>query len=411
MDPTLPSISSLADVSLLIALVLVTAKVGGELAARLGQPPVLGELMGGMALGNLPLSPLHGSGAHPSVDLLAGLGALILLFQVGVESTVRGVLEVGVAAARVAVLGTVGTFAAGWVLLAALAPSLGLPSRVFLAASLTATSIGISARVLKDLGRADSKDGRTILGAAVIDDVIALVVLAMVTGWVTDRATGAAASPWSFLWILAKTLGFLGVSIALGVLGTPRLFAGAARLRTPGAQLGVALALCFFMAWAASLVGLAPLVGAFAAGLVLEERHSAAFVARGERSLEELLQPLSSFLVPIFFVVMGLRADLRVLVGTDTFALLTALLVAAVAGKAVCALGAARGADRTVVALGMMPRGEVTLIFASLGLTLVSGGAPLLDRRAYSALVAVVVATTLLTPTLLERRLRRAALS
>jgi Kef-type K+ transport system membrane component KefB len=152
-------------------------------------------------------------------------------------------------------------------------------------------------------------------------------------------------------------------------------------------------------------------VGAFAAGLVLEERHSAAFVARGERSLEELLQPLSSFLVPIFFVVMGLRADLRVLVGTDTFALLTALLVAAVAGKAVCALGAARGADRTVVALGMMPRGEVTLIFASLGLTLVSGGAPLLDRRAYSALVAVVVATTLLTPTLLERRLRRAALS
>jgi Kef-type K+ transport system membrane component KefB len=366
---------------------------------------VLGELVAGIVLGNLPATLFHELGTNASIDILSRLGVLILLFEVGLECTVRGVLDVGASAARVAALGTIGSLGAGWAVAALLLPGASPQARVFIAASITATSVGITARVLKDLGRMQSKEARTILGAAIVDDIVALVVLALVSGWIANETTGTSSSPASLVWTLTKTLAFLGVAVVVGSRVTPRLFALVAGLRTGGALLTAGLAFCFLLAWAAHLMGLAPLVGAFAAGLVLEDVHSERFVARGERSLAQLLEPISGFLVPIFFVVMGIRADLRSLLQPGALALVVGLTFAAIAGKLVCGMGATGGIRRLVVATGMLPRGEVTLIFASWGTTLLVNGAPVVDARMYSALVAVVILTTLVTPWALKRSL------
>jgi Kef-type K+ transport system membrane component KefB len=399
---------SIAHLGLLVALVLIAAQAGGELATRLKQPSVLGELLAGIALGNLPWHPLGSLASDPFVAMLSQLGVLILLFEVGLEATVRDLLSVGVAAARVAVLGSLGSLAAGAGVAALLLPHSSVVTWLFLGASISATSIGVTARVFKDLGRAKTREARTILGAAVIDDVLGLLMLALVGGWIARRASGASdghALP--LLWILVKTLGFLGAIVAIGSRLAPWLFRLAAHFRTPGTLLALALSFCFLLAWTADAMGLAPLVGAFAAGLVLEEVHSAGFVARGERSLSELVEPLSRFLVPIFFVMMGMRADLHALTRLETLGLVAALTCAAVVGKLACGLGTARGVSRLTVAFGMIPRGEVSLVFASLGMTLTFDGSPLLDQSGYSALVAVVILTTVLTPLLLRWQLVR----
>jgi Kef-type K+ transport system membrane component KefB len=392
-----------AHLALLLALVLIAAKAGGELATRLKQPAVLGELLAGVLLGNLPWRVFQELGADPFIDILARIGVLILLFGVGLESTVREVLAVGVAAARVAVLGVVGSIAAAGAVAWLLRPGDGLTGHLFLAAAATSTSVGITARVFQDLQRTRTPEARTILGAAIVDDIIGLVILALVSGWIVSGQP--AAGPLALL--LVKTLGFLTIALFVGVRVTPRLFRSASRLRTGGVLMAVGLAFCFLLSWAADAIGLAAMVGAFAAGLILEDLHSAEFVARGERSLAELLQPLSQFLVPIFFVVMGLRADLRVFARPETLALAGGLTGAAVAGKLLCGLGASRGTNRLVIALGMVPRGEVTLIYASLGSTLEWHGGRLLDAQAYSALVMVVVLTTVVTPIALKWALGR----
>lgn len=393
-----------AHVALLLGVVLVAAKLGGEIATRLKQPPVLGELLAGIVLGNVPLGALHGLGAHAAIDMLSQLAVLVLLFEVGLQSTVRDVLAVGVAAVRVAVLGTIGTVVAAWLVTYLVLPGASTLTRVFVAASITATSVGITARVFKDLGQTKSIEARTILGAAVIDDILGLVVLGLVTGWVTAASGGGGGkvSPLSLAITIGKTVGFLAIAVAVGVKVTPRLFGVAAKLRTSGALLAFGLAFCFFLAWAASLIGLAPLIGAFAAGLVLEDLHSARFVARGERSLSELVEPISGFLVPIFFVVMGVRADVRAFAHPQTLVLAAALGGAAIVGKLACAAGPKAGTNRLAIAFGMIPRGEVTLIFASIGAATMIDGAPLLDGNGYSALVMVVVVTTLVTPTALK---------
>jgi Kef-type K+ transport system membrane component KefB len=193
------------------------------------------------------------------------------------------------------------------------------------------------------------------------------------------------------------------LAIVLGTWLTPTWFRQAARLRTDGALLAIGLCFCFFLAWAASSIGLASLVGAFAAGLVLEDAHSAMFVQRGERSLGELLHPMTSFLVPVFFVLVGFRSNLGTFAHPSLLAIPAALAVAAVLSKLVCALGVVhRGVSRLTVALGMIPRGEVALVFAALGRALTVGRTPLLDDRAYTAIVVVVILTTLVTPPALK---------
>lgn len=403
-------LDELSTIALALAILVTAAKLGGEAASRIGQPPVLGELVVGILLGNLPgLGRLQPFGSDLYLDILARLGMLLLLFEVGLELSPRELFAVGRSSLFVAVCGTIGSLALGWSAAAWFLPNEIGAVPLFLGAAITATSVGITARVLKDIGASRSREAKIILGAAVVDDVLALIVLALVTGWLGAEQSRRAFDATSIVALVTKTVGFLTLAIMLGVRLTPAWFRQVARLRTPGALLAGGLCFCFFLSWAASAIGLAPLVGAFAAGLVLEDAHSDMFVQRGERSLGELIEPLTLFLVPLFFVLVGFRTNLRVLANPALLGLPLALTAAAVVGKLSCALGVVTsGARRLTVALGMMPRGEVTLIFAAIGSALQLGRGPLLDERAYSALIIVVILTTLLTPPALKWSARTA---
>jgi Kef-type K+ transport system membrane component KefB len=389
-----------------IALILVAAKAGEHLAVRAGQPAVLGELVVGVVIGNLPLIGFSGLTflrTDESLDMLAHLGAILLLFQVGLESTVGQMRTVGLSAFLVGTLGVLGPFALGWAVGALLLPDAGSYTHAFLGAALTATSIGITARVLKDLGKSHTDEARIILGAAVVDDVQGLLILTIVTGAVAAANLGQAVSYGSIGLLVGSAVVFLVGSVVLGVYLSPRLFSLASRLEARGALLAAGLAFCFAMAWAAHQVELAPIVGAFAAGLVLEDAHSRDFVNRGERSLEQLIEPLSSFLTPIFFVVMGVRTNLGVFAQPGVLTLAAALTLAAIAGKQLCGLGAVGGKyDRLSIGVAMIPRGEVGLIFANIGLGLVIGGQPVVTQGVFSAIVAMIIATTIITPPALK---------
>jgi len=402
------SVDDLGRLALGLAIIVTAALVGGHVAVSIGQPAVLGELVGGVVLGNAPgLAGLQFIGADPYLDILSRVGMLLLLFEVGLELSVRDLLAVGRSSFAVAVIGSASSLAIGMGTAALLMPDLSIVNHLFLGAAITATSVGITARVLKDMGASRSTEAKITLGAAVVDDILALVVLGAITAWNGSGRDTAGFNGLPILALMMKTVGFLALAVVLGMRFTPIWFREAARLRTGGALLAVGLCFCFFLSWAASAIGLAALVGAFAAGLVLEDAHSDAFVQRGERPLGQLLQPMTSFLVPVFFVLVGFRTNL-VALGRPAFMVFAiALTIAAVAGKLSCALGVFdRGARKLTVAIGMIPRGEVSLVFAALGSALRPGVAPLLDERGYTAIVSVVILTTLATPPALKWSLR-----
>ncbi|MCA1826624.1 MAG: cation:proton antiporter [Myxococcales bacterium] len=393
-----------ASVVLFVALMLVVAKLGGDLAMRIGQPAVLGELVGGMLLGSI-----GGLGnairSDTGVEMLASIGAIVLLFQVGLESRIADMLRVGLSALLVATIGVIGPFFLGLAVGRWLLPGESAYAHAFLGATLCATSVGITARVFADLGRLQTSEARVVLGAAVIDDVLGLLVLAAIAGIATAAERGSAMSVGAIAQSLGIAAAFLVGALAAGVFLSRRLFPLLAGLRARGVLLGAGLSLCFIFSWLAARVGLAPIVGAFAAGLVLEEADYAKFTARGEPGLQKLVEAVADFLVPIFFVLMGARTDLSALVEPRLLGLFAALTVAAVIGKQVCGLAALeRGIDRIFVGLAMIPRGEVGLIIASIGLTTTVHGEPMIDRPTFSAVVAMVAATTLMTPPLLKWR-------
>ena len=404
--------ASIATVCLALALILAAAKLGGDLAVRCGQPAVLGELVTGVLLGNLPLigiGALEPLEHDASLALLAELGVIVLLFEVGLESTVAQMMRVGLSSFLVATVGVVAPFALGWGVSLWLQPQATSYVHAFIGATLTATSVGITARVLKDLNRSQTDEARIILGAAVIDDVMGLVVLAVVTGVIAAADLGTSISGGSIALILVKAVAFLAGSLLIGVKLSPRVFALASRLKARGVLLGMGLAFCFGLAWIASAIGLAPIVGAFAAGLILEQVHYRDFTARGEHQLEELVQPISSFLVPVFFVLMGMHTDLASFARPEVLGLAGALCIAAIVGKQACYFGVVgKGIDRLSVGLGMIPRGEVGLIFANIGLTLTVKGERVVDAATYSAVVIMVIVTTMVTPPLLKWSLNRA---
>ena len=404
-DPIVP-------ILLYLTIVLAAAKVGGWLAMRAGQPPVLGELVAGIALGNLGLIGVHAlepMKTEPTLAILASLGVILLLFEVGLESTVRQMMRVGPSSLLVAVLGVIAPFALGWIAGAWLLPTKPAYVHAFLGAVLTATSVGITARVLRDLNETGSDEAKIILGAAVIDDVLGLVILAVVSSVIATAGPGAEPpSPWRFVAIAGKAFGFLAAAIAIGMLLAPRLLRLAARVRVPGILLATSLIFCFLLSYLSAAVGLAPIVGAFAAGLILEKGYFAPFEESRDRSLEHLLHPISTFIVPIFFVLTGIHVELATLADPQILALALVLTAVAWIGKQVCSLGILqKGVDRLSVGIGMVPRGEVGLIFANVGATLTIGGERVITPATYSAVVIMVIVTTLVTPPLLQWALAR----
>lgn len=395
-----------------LVLILVGAKLGGELFESYGQPAVLGELLAGIVLGNLGLLGYHGFDGlrtQVGISILAQIGVLFLLFQVGLESDVKKMMAVGSSSFLVALLGVVTPMVLGFFVSRWFFPGHHPLTHWFVGATLTATSVGITARVLTDLGHAASKEGRIILGAAVIDDVMGLIVLAVVAGIIEAADRGVAFETVSVLWVIGKAVLFLVAAVVVGQWLSKRAFQLATRLKGQGVLLSVALAFCFGLAYLAGKAGLAPIVGAFAAGLVLDEVHYRELRARhpGSRDMRDLLQPIAAFLVPVFFVLMGIHVDLAAFGQSGVLGFAGVLTLVAALGKQACSLGVVeKGCDRLAVGLGMIPRGEVGLIFASIGATLTIAGERVVDGAVFSAVVVMVAMTTLVTPPLLVWRLR-----
>jgi Na+:H+ antiporter len=390
------------------ATILIAAKLGGELFERVNQPAVLGELVFGVILGNLSLVGIHlfdGLRTMPDVHTAAEIGVILLLFEVGLESNLPGLLAVGLSATLVAVLGVIAPVILGYFVSMWFLPQAQWYVHLFAGATLAATSVGITARVLKDLRQMETKEAQIILGAAVVDDVLGLIILAVVSGIVgsIDRGGAADVSMMPVLWIIAKAVLFLLGAIVIGSLLAGKVIHFGSRARVAGLPIVLSLIYCFLLAGLAESIGLAAIVGAFAAGLVLDETSYRAYAQMKARRIEELVAPISSIFVPVFFVLMGIRVDLNSFRSLSVLEFAAGLSLAAIIGKQVCSLGILeKGLNRLAVGVGMIPRGEVGLIFAAMGARESVAGVPVFSPETYSAMVVMVMITTLSTPPLLK---------
>ncbi len=379
------------DILLAFAAALLGAKVLGELAERIGQPSVLGELLAGVILGPSLLGWVPVSDA---LLLLAQIGVILLLFEVGLETDLQELVRVGIPALNVALAGMVMPFAGGFFLTRAL----GHPvvTSVFVGAALTATSIGITARVLSELGMLDTREGRIILGAAVVDDVLGLVVLAVVT----QMGRGAGGAAGTVVRAAGLAIGFLLLAVAAGIPIGRRLIRIVGRANVRGVLLCAAVGLALLMSVAAKRAGSAEIVGAFATGLVLARTNR-------RHDIDRAVRPVVDVFAPLFFVAVGAQVDVAYLdprAAGSRSALLLALGLTAVgfAGKFLSGFFAGRGTRRVFVGAGMVPRGEVGLIFAAAGRE--SG---VLPPQIFVSVVLAVFATTFLAPPLLKALLPR----
>ena len=392
------------DVLLELIIILLAAKLGGDLFERIKAPAVLGELVLGMLIGNMHLfgfdffEPFK---HNLTLEILAEIGVIILLFEVGLESSVKEMMKVGIASFMVATFGVIAPFFLGWGVGVWFLPAESMYVHIFIGATLTATSVGITARVLKDINKINTKEAKIILGAAVIDDVMGLVILAVVTGIISavNSGSGDGISSSAILFIIAKAVGFVIGAIVVGTYVLPSFFKFGFYLKGKGVLLSFALLVCFLLSYLAGMVGLAPIVGAFAAGLILDEVWFKYYHERGEHTIEELIKPISIFLVPIFFVRMGMLVDLTTFSQVEILGFAAVLTVAAIVGKQVCALAIFdKTTNRLAIGLGMIPRGEVGLIFAGIGAKLMLDGHKVIEPSTYSAVVIMVIITTLVTP-------------
>lgn len=385
-----------------LTLILAAAKLSGELAERCGQPPVLGELIGGLVIGRVGLQLLaaHIPGLHSliiddrsqALQAAADIGVILLMFEVGLETDMDDLIRLGWPSLVVAVLGVVLPFAGGFYLMR----QFGVPvlPAILVGAAMTATSVGITARSFTDLNVGHTREARLVLGAAVADDVIGLVILASMSG----LTAGASLSTFAICRSAIVAILFLGISAALGRRFAPAILRIVARMRTRAALSTAALMFCLLLsALAHEIAGLSPMVGAFAAGLVLAKtEHKVHF--------EHRLKPLADVFVPVFFVLIGVgmpldQVDFGSYAGRQLLIEAAALFAVAFAGKVVAGLLVPdRLTKRWIVGIAMVPRGEVALIFASYGV--VSG---LFTPHLYMVVVLVVMATTLITPWLLKK--------
>lgn len=419
------SSSSLVLAGVLLSLIVIycASKLGGELCARINLPPVLGELVGGVVVGisalHLLVFPEAGTDVTNSaivsllqattnlspeaavsvfqaqsevISVLGELGVVILLFEIGLESDLKELIRVGPQAAVVAVVGVVVPFAAGTTGLIFIFGVPAIPA-IFAGAALTATSIGITAKVLAEIGQLSSTEGQIIIGAAVLDDVLGIIVLAVVASL---AKTGEIVVS-NVIYLIISAGVFLIGAIFIGRFLGPYFVALVNQMKTRGQVLLTALIFAFILSYIAAAIQLEAILGAFAAGLVLAETDK-------RRELEEQVIPLADFFVPIFFVTVGAKTDLGVLnpaVPSNREGLVLAifLIIVAIIGKVVTGLTVfgQPGINRLAIGVGMIPRGEVGLVFAGVG---AASGA--LSAATKAAIIMMVILTTFIAPPLLR---------
>jgi len=392
---------ALPDLLLVVAGMLAGGKLFGEGAERLGMPAVLGELAAGVVLGPslLGVVPAAGMPGGDFIRVLAELGVILLLFEVGLETDLAALFKVGGAAAAVAVVGVVLPFVLGYAYWSAVPhPVMGDGGdlgtvAIFVGATLTATSVGITARVLGDLGQMETPEARIILGAAVLDDIIGLVILSVVSG----VAAGGPISLSGVLVTFGIAIGFLVAVVVAGNFVMPRVVDRVTRMRARGIVVALSLAFALALAAFAAKAGSALIIGAFAAGLVMKgTAHS--------HTVETQIRPVAAVLAPIFFVNVGAAADITLLdpraPGASGLLLIAALMTLIAIGAKLAAGWAAPWLPfrRLAVGVGMVPRGEVGLIFADVGRQ-----AGLLGEGTFNAVLLMVMATTFLAPLWLKR--------
>jgi Kef-type K+ transport system membrane component KefB len=373
---------------------------------RTSSPAVL-ELLGGVVLGNLRLvdvSLFEPMKQSELLNALSQVGVCFLLFQIGLESTIVQMRQVGPRALLVALTGISGTFLLGFLSFSLLIPGLGTATYAFLAATFTATSVGITARILKDVGKSLPGESQIVIGAAVIDDVIGLVLLVLMTTLIRPGM------------IVGTPVGFAILKVALCIAGALVLGRLASHVapRLLGRILGklngtLVTALLFFVVFGLAFfaAGLPPFIGCFLGGLILERKR---FIGKDPETLEiewnqteRVVGRMGKFMVPVFFVTTGLSMDLSGMLSLQSFFIVLGMIAVAVAGKLLCGLTSGERANGWVVGVGMIPRGEVQLIYAGTGLAL---GA--LSKGIYSSIVIVVIVTTVLAPLVLIRLIREA---
>ena len=378
-----------ADVLVSLFVVLLAAKIGDEIFKRLRQPALVGEILAGVIIGPSLLGLVD---PDATLEVFAELGVVFLLFWVGLETRLSEMRTVGVTAARVGVLGVVVPFAAGYAAGAAAGES--SETSVFIGAALVATSVGITSAVLIELGALGRRAARTILGAAVIDDILAMVLLAVAVGVAEEGGVDVV----SILVVIGLAMSFV-VFVALGgtrvVARWPNIFHAPKFSESP---LLPAVILCLGLAAFAAQIGLAAIIGAFLAGLVVAE-------TKDRHDFEEEVAPLYAFFPPFFFVFIGLEVDLEAFADAGTLAALAGMTVLAFVTKFFAAWLAARpmgSADARVVGLGMVPRGEVGIIVAGIGAT-----TGVVADDLFAVIVGMSILTTLMIPPLLRRALAR----
>ena len=371
-------------VLLTLFIMLAAAKFMAELFERLRQPAVAGEILAGVLIGP---SLLNLAAPSEITSILAEIGVIFLLFNVGLETKPAAIFKVGKSAALVAVLGVVIPFVCGWLLMRAWG-STSVES-LFVGTALVATSVGITARVLSALGLLDAPTARIILGAAVIDDILGLLVLAVVS----SIAAGAV----NYFEILTTAALAIGFTVFITVVGAPvinRVAPTADRLRSGHGMFILGLVLCLGLSVAAAFIGVAAIIGSFLAGMALAE------AAEDHPNMHRQINGVTEFLVPFFLVNIGMQLRLDVFRSSSVIVLCVLVTLVAVATKLLgCGLGAINlGIKRAAqVGMGMVPRGEVGIIVAQIGLSLAVIGPEL-----YGVVLFMAVATTLIAPPFLK---------
>jgi len=436
-----------ADIYLLFFLIIIGAVLGRFIAKKINQPPVLGELVAGVLIGvimyqlnspvltvmrhqddvnrivesslsqnipwkdaiknNIPpesldeggygneLLTIIGSPEFPSINLtvqaillFSSLGVLLLLFAVGLESSMEDMLRVGGDAMLTAVVGVVAPSLLGYFTAMILLPDHDPNFYLFVGATLCATSIGITARVFKDMGKLNIPEAKIVLGAAVIDDILGLIILAVVAGIISSGSI----QPVEILIILLKAILFLGITLYVGKNFLRKQIKIAAILDNKNVSLLFPFALLVLLSWLSDRIGLASIVGAFAAGLIIKEEYFNDITKDKHKTVKEVIHPIESIFAPVFFVIMGLQVDMTTFANFNILGVALVLTLVAVLGKLISGIFA-KGLDKKIIGIGMVPRGEVGLIFASIG-----KGIGILDNALFSTIIIVVILTTFITP-------------